>query len=80
LGVRPDLTGQGRGSTYTTAVCNFAVQTFAPTKLRVTIAEFNQRAQHAWAKAGFVQSYAFRSAHGARPFVVLTRAAITPPA
>jgi len=45
LGVRPDLTGQGQGSTYVQAVLDFAKRTWSPPAYRVTIAEFNTRAQ-----------------------------------
>ena len=73
MGVRPDLTGQGRGVIYATAVVQHALESYAPTILRVTIAEFNQRAQRVWQKAGFNQVQEFRSATNGRGFVILTR-------
>lgn len=62
LMVRPDLTGQGRGGQFAGAVLEFAQRTFPQTVWRVTIAEFNQRAQRVWQKLGFcrVQMFARR--------------------
>ncbi|NLE46294.1 MAG: GNAT family N-acetyltransferase [Chloroflexi bacterium] len=75
LGVRPDLTGQGRGSSFVDAVILFARCTWAAAAFRVTIAQFNRRAQHVWERAGFRREQVFgRSADG-MPFVVLTREA-----
>lgn len=73
LGVRPDLTGQHRGVIYTTALSNYAIETFSPRKLRVTIADFNQRALRVWQKAGFQHTQEFRSTSNGRGFVILTR-------
>jgi [ribosomal protein S18]-alanine N-acetyltransferase len=73
LGVRPDLTGRGQGAHYAQAVVRFGVQTYAPVGLRVTIAAFNQRAQRAWQKVGFIQRQEFLAPASGRPFVVLTR-------
>jgi RimJ/RimL family protein N-acetyltransferase len=55
LAIRPDLTGKGRGRSYIQAVIDFALKQYTPPALRVTIAEFNRRAQRVWQKAGFVQ-------------------------
>jgi ribosomal-protein-alanine N-acetyltransferase len=71
LGVRPDLTGQGRGHLFVQAVLDLAWREFSPAFFRVTVAEFNRRAQRVWMGAGFetVQSFA-RSGDGV-PFLVL---------
>jgi RimJ/RimL family protein N-acetyltransferase len=62
LMVRPDLNGQGRGGEFARAVLAFAQRTFPQRLWRVTIAEFNQRAQRVWQKLGFrrVQTFARR--------------------
>jgi ribosomal-protein-alanine N-acetyltransferase len=73
LGVRPDLTGQGRGLTYVNAVLDFARRTFPPTAFRVTIAEFNKRALRVWQKAGFRPVQTFQREKDGRAFVVLMR-------
>lgn|GEM_PF-127944 len=72
LGVRPDLTGQGRGLTYVNAVLDFARRRFTPTAFRVTVAEFNKRALRVWKKAGFRPVQTFGRSGDGLPFVVLT--------
>ena len=66
LGVRPDLTGKGRGSDYLNAVIDFAQRTYGPERLRVTIAAFNTRARRVWEGAGFQRSRHFRADQGIR--------------
>jgi ribosomal-protein-alanine N-acetyltransferase len=73
LGVRPDLTGQGRGLLYVGAVMDFARHRFAPTTLRVTVAEFNERAQRVWKKAGFRPVGRFEREPDGMAFVVMTQ-------
>jgi ribosomal-protein-alanine N-acetyltransferase len=73
MGVRPDLTGQGRGSAFVEAVLDFARREFAPSAFRVTIAAFNRRAQRVWEKAGFRQVQAFGRQGDGEPVVVLVR-------
>lgn len=73
LGVRPDLTGQGRGAWFVQTVLDFAARTFAPAMFRVTIAEFNKRAMRVWAKAGFEPVHHFKSTYSDLVFVVLVR-------
>jgi ribosomal-protein-alanine N-acetyltransferase len=72
LGVRPDLTGRGQGLAYVQAVLDFARATFAPSALRVTVAEFNRRALWVWERAGFYRVQTFSSIEG-KPFVILAR-------
>jgi len=73
LGARPDLTGQGRGLIYVKAVLDFARRAFPPTAFRVTIAEFNKRAQRVWQKAGFQPVQTFQRSGDGMPFVILVR-------
>jgi ribosomal-protein-alanine N-acetyltransferase len=75
MGVRPDLTGQGRGLTYVDAVLCFARRTFSPRAFRVTVAEFNKRALRVWEKVGFRQVQRFERKKDALPFVILIREA-----
>jgi RimJ/RimL family protein N-acetyltransferase len=71
LAIRPDLTGQGNGHTYIQAIIDFAWQQYHPPALRVTIAEFNRRAQRVWQKAGFVQVERFGRLSDSMSFLVL---------
>jgi RimJ/RimL family protein N-acetyltransferase len=70
LGVRPDLTGQGQSHVYIQAVLDYARRHYAARSYRVTIAEFNTRAQRAWTKAGFRPLQRFESTHSHQPFAI----------
>ena len=74
LGMRPALTGQGRGHGFIGAVIDFAVGQYAPRQLRVTVASFNQRSQRAFKRAGFrpVSTFTSRTA-SPREFVILVK-------
>jgi len=71
LGVRPDLTDQGRGLDFVQAAIEFARRTFEPLVCRVTVAEFNKRALRVWEKAGFRPVQAFERDGDGMPFVIL---------
>jgi len=73
MGIRPDLTGQGRGSDCVAAVLDFARCEFKATHLRVTIAAFNQRAMRVWEQNGFQRVQTFRKEGSDREFIILTR-------
>jgi ribosomal-protein-alanine N-acetyltransferase len=75
MGIRPDLTGLGNGARYGEHVLDFACRTFAPGRLRVTIAAFNQRAQRVWQKLGFHVVRSFSRESDGAPFLVLVREA-----
>lgn len=71
LGVRPDLTGKGKGHLFAKAVCTFAYDLFSPQALRVTIASKNTRAQRVWSKAGFHSVEQFTAINTDMSFQVL---------
>ncbi|HZM21286.1 MAG TPA: GNAT family protein [Anaerolineales bacterium] len=73
LGVRPDLTGQGKGLQYVSAVIDFAIRTYSPDRLRVTIAAFNGRAMRVWEKAGFQVVQNFRGGWTNSDFVIMMK-------
>ncbi|MGO8947082.1 MAG: GNAT family N-acetyltransferase [Ktedonobacterales bacterium] len=73
LGIRPDLTGHGWGSTFVAAVIAQAETTHTPKRLRVTIAEFNQRARLVWERAGFHFVQRFLAEVNETPFIILIR-------
>jgi RimJ/RimL family protein N-acetyltransferase len=74
-GIRPDLTGQGLGA----QIIGLAVETgesrYGTRRFRATIAAFNQRAQRAAARAGFVPVSSFERPSDGLPFVILERPA-----
>jgi len=71
LGMRPHLTGQGRGLAFFSAILDFGRRTFAPQAFRVTVAAFNRRALRVYEKAGFRATQAFGRDGDGLPFVVL---------
>ena len=71
MGIRPDLTGQGRGVDYAASVVEYAHQAFSPRCLRVTIASFNTRAQRVWDVNGFHPIQQFIHATSGLDFVVM---------
>jgi [ribosomal protein S18]-alanine N-acetyltransferase len=74
LGVRPDLTGKGRGSAYVNAVIDFAQRSYGPERLRVTIAAFNTRARRVWEGAGFQMIQGFQGGWMQIDYVILMKA------
>ena len=73
MGMRPDLVGQGNGNLYAGVVFDFAKIHYTDQQHRVTIAEFNQRAQQLCRKVGFTQVGRFVREKDGRPFVVMIR-------
>ncbi|WP_026906856.1 GNAT family N-acetyltransferase [Paucisalibacillus globulus] len=53
LGMRPDLTGKGRGLEFLIAGINFIQTEFKPEKITLSVATFNQRAIKLYRKVGF---------------------------
>ena len=71
MGMHPDLTGQGKGASYADAVFEYANKQFAEQPRRVTIAEFNKRAQRLCQRFGFKIVDRFERPSDKRPFVVM---------
>ncbi|MGH3132877.1 MAG: GNAT family N-acetyltransferase [Gaiellaceae bacterium] len=59
LGLRPDLTGRGLGSSFVEAGVDFARERFAPRRLSLSVADFNVRAITVYERAGFVRTRSF---------------------
>ncbi|MDX1414771.1 MAG: GNAT family N-acetyltransferase [Candidatus Promineifilaceae bacterium] len=73
MGMRPDLTGKGQGKAYAQAVFNFAKKRYPVMRQRVTIAEFNHRAQRLCANMGFHPVARFAKKDDGRPFIIMVR-------
>jgi [ribosomal protein S18]-alanine N-acetyltransferase len=75
LGLRPDLTGQGRGLELTQAGLDFARQRYHPTLFRLYVFAWNQRAIRVYERAGFVAvgETRFSAPEGERVFLEMTR-------
>ncbi|WP_139365727.1 GNAT family N-acetyltransferase [Shouchella patagoniensis] len=54
LGMRPDLTGVGKGSSFLHGGLDFVRDKYHPKKIILTVATFNQRAIKVYQKAGFI--------------------------
>jgi len=78
LGIRPDATGRGNGSSFIATVVEFATDVLEAKTLRVTVAEWNTRALRVWEGADFGRSQRFETLPnlqtlGAGAFIVLDR-------
>ena len=69
-GLRPDLTGLGHGPEVIRKGLAFGQSRFGVRRFRVTIADFNQRAQKACRKLGFSASQHFRRRIDGEPFTI----------
>jgi [ribosomal protein S18]-alanine N-acetyltransferase len=74
MGIRPDLVGQGRGRQYAQAVVRYGANQYGAQQLRVTIAEFNKRAQRVWEQLGFEQVEKFVKIGSEEEFVIMAYA------
>ncbi len=74
-GLRPDLTGQGRGLAFLEAVLEHARQELAPRRFRATVGTFNARALAVLKKLKFspVQSFISRGQGPPKPFIVMVK-------
>jgi [ribosomal protein S18]-alanine N-acetyltransferase len=77
-GLRPDLTGKGKGREAIRTGLDFGQQQFAPPAFRVTIATFNIRAQRVVVALGFRNVGSFHASTDGRSYEMLIRPASTP--
>ena len=56
LGLRPDLTGQGRGGAFLAEILQFVRENYRFGAIRIEVASFNQRAVKVYERAGFVKT------------------------
>ncbi|WNZ48689.1 GNAT family N-acetyltransferase [Leptolyngbya boryana CZ1] len=71
MGIRPDLVGQRRGKQYAQAVVGHGRNQYGAQRLRVTIAEFNKRAQRVWEQLGFEPMEKFVKISSGEKFVIM---------
>jgi ribosomal-protein-alanine N-acetyltransferase len=77
LGLRPELTGRGLGLEFVEEGMAFARERFGPTRFRLSVATFNERAIRVYERAGFLTLRTFDHATnaGVYPFLEMTRSA-----
>lgn len=73
MGIRPDLTGLGKGVEYTSAVLEFTDNLFKPKAFRVTLVAFNQPALRGSQKSEFKHQQPFERESDGMQFIVLVR-------
>ena len=56
LGLRPELTGQGRGIAFLNEILRFVRENYTFEKIGLDVASFNQRAMKVYERAGFVKT------------------------
>jgi L-amino acid N-acyltransferase YncA len=71
MGIRPDLVGRGRGKFYAQAVARYGINLYSVEQLRVTVAQFNKRAQRVWQQLGFEQVEKFVKVGTKEEFVIM---------
>jgi len=59
VGLRPDLTGQGRGTTFVDEILDYGHATYRPKVFRAAIASFNQRSLKTFQNLGFMMQGSF---------------------
>lgn len=73
IGMRPELTGQGRGLGFMRLICDEARRRWPGRRLRTTVAAFNERSRSVVCALGFREVEIFRNPSG-REFVVFVSA------
>jgi RimJ/RimL family protein N-acetyltransferase len=73
VGLRPDLTSRGLGRGFVRAIIDYAVNTYHPKTLRVTVAAFNQRSLKVFRSLGFYDTHQFTRELIDIPFIQLEK-------
>lgn len=72
LGMKPELTGQGRGKEFFQTILEHST-TFSPAKVRLTVATFNQRAMCLYKHFGFEEDAQFFDTQSYVHYTILVR-------
>ncbi|WP_341457194.1 GNAT family N-acetyltransferase [Oceanobacillus zhaokaii] len=72
IGMKPELTGKGKGFEFFSTILSFIEENYNNNPIRLTVAAFNERAIHLYEKLGFVKNTEFQ--RGKIVFIVMIRA------
>ncbi len=72
-GMRPDYTGQGKGSSIIAEIIKFGRETYRANTFRATIASWNLRAQKATTNNGFIEVSRFNATNSGKEFIIFIR-------
>lgn len=73
LMIKPELTGQGLGSSFVANIAHYGTENYGLKKLRVTILESNLRALRVWEKNVFRKTQSFERESDQLRFVIMTK-------
>ena len=76
LGMKPEMTSHGKGNEFFRAIMAFAYGELGAENLRLTVADFNDRAQRVYARAGFEVVDHFLDALDAVPHTIMLKPAL----
>jgi len=79
VGMKPELTGRGFGQHFFDAILQHAIKRFEPEWVRVTVANFNQRALNLYRKFGFTLLDQFEDNRLGFRYSILVRQSLTTP-
>ncbi len=72
VGMKPELTGQGRGFDFFHAILSHAQDSMSPQRVRLTVASFNRRALRLYERFGFERYTEFADSQYKVPYIILT--------
>ena len=72
LGMKPSLTGQGFGSSFFKAILDFAINNYEAEIVRLSVANFNQRALSLYKNFGFQAQQTFNNPNNDVDYTILT--------
>jgi [ribosomal protein S18]-alanine N-acetyltransferase len=73
LGMKPELTGNGQGYHFFRSILHYAEENFEFGRLRLTVADFNQRAIRLYTNFGFIRHDEFTDSTQNIPYTILMK-------
>ncbi len=73
FGLKPELTGQGKGKNFIMAILNFCHERFSFQSFRLTVASFNKRAIKVYKRLGFKSVGSFKRNSDSVEFIIMKK-------